>query len=265
MQQILHFVAGLPRSGSTLLVSLLAQNPRIHGAPISGLAGIFEGIYANWDKEVFHQEMENGDAKRAVLRATLDSYHAHHGRPVILDKSRQWVSHIGLLEQVLERPIKIIIPVRPIVEILTSFEMIRRRNPLDFTSADEALGAASTIESRAAHFMSSGGPVGMAYVSLRDAVTQGYLDRMLFLDYNKCMQFPERELRRVYAFLGEPYFEHNLQSIVRPGESNPLVHRFPGLHDVRPQLHKISADPEAILGTGIFNKYNTQEPWEQWT
>ncbi len=75
-KKTIHFVAGLPRSGSTMLISLLSQNPRIHGAPISGLAGIFTGIYANWDKSEFHIESPNEVAKRAVLASVLDAYYA---------------------------------------------------------------------------------------------------------------------------------------------------------------------------------------------
>jgi len=32
-----HFVSGLPRSCSTLLCNLLAQNPRVHATPTSPL------------------------------------------------------------------------------------------------------------------------------------------------------------------------------------------------------------------------------------
>lgn len=264
-QPSLHFVAGLPRSGSTLLVSLLSQNPRIHGAPVSGLAGIFSGIYANWDKDLFHQEMENVPAKRAVLRATLDAYHAHHGRPIVIDKSRQWTSHIGLLEEVLGRRVKIIVPVRPVVEILTSFEMLRRKNPLELTNVDEALGPLSTMETRMAHLTDASGVVGVAYNSIKEAVMAGYLDRMLFVDYNKFMQSPERELHRVYDFIGEPYFPHTFSGILRPGESDPRVHKFPGLHEIRSRLERTSENPETVLGSELCAKYSRREPWEQWT
>ena len=32
-----HFISGLPRSGSTLLANLLAQNPRFHSTATSGI------------------------------------------------------------------------------------------------------------------------------------------------------------------------------------------------------------------------------------
>lgn len=259
----LHFVAGLPRSGSTALMSLLVQNPRICAAPVSGLAGIFSGIYVNWDKVEFHTELPNPEAKRRVLRAILENYHDTE-RPLTLDKDRQWMMHIPLLEELLQRPVKVITPVRPIPEILASFEVLRRAHPLDFTSADEHLGATSTIETRAAYFADSKGPMGLAYNAMKDAVTSGYLDRMLFVDYNKLMSAPKMQLKRIYEFLEEPYFEHNFGKIEQIAKGDSRVHKFVGLHDVRPEFKKTSASAREVLGD-VYGKYDNPEPWSLFT
>ncbi len=264
-KKTIHFVSGLPRSGSTMLISLLSQNPRIHGAPISGLAGIFTGIYANWDKNEFHVESPNETAKRAVLASVLDAYYAHIDKLIILDKDRSWVSRIALLEDILEREVKIILPVRPIIEILASFETLRLKNPTDLTGADEALGPTSTIPGRAEYFMSPSGTIGLPFHSMKDAVTTGYLDRLLFVDYNKLMSAPKAQLKRIYEFLEEPSFEHDFQNITRPGESNPKIHKFPGLHDVRPKFERISRNPRSLLGDDVIDRYGQPDPWAQWT
>ncbi len=264
-KKTIHFVAGLPRSGSTMLISLLSQNPRIHGAPISGLAGIFTGIYANWDKSEFHIESPNEIAKRAVLASVLDAYYAHIDKPVILDKDRSWVSRIALLEDILGREVKVILPVRPIIEILASFETLRLKNPTDLTGADEALGPTSTIPARADYFMSPSGTIGLPFHAMKDAVTSGYLDRLLFVDYNKLMSAPKAQMKRIYEFLEEPYFEHDLEHILRPGESDPRVHKFPGLHEVRQKFERISRNPRAVLGDDVIERYGQPDPWTQWT
>ena len=41
-----HFLAGLPRSGSTLLGALLRQNPRFHAGMSSPVATLFESVIA---------------------------------------------------------------------------------------------------------------------------------------------------------------------------------------------------------------------------
>ncbi len=264
---MLHFMAGLPRAGSTMLVSLLSQNPRIHGAPVSGLSGIFAGVYANWDKDGFHMENPNMTAKHAVLRAILDSYFSDIKKPVVIDKSRGWSSHIQLLEEILGRKIKVITPVRPVVEILASFESIRQAHPLELTGADAAIGlGGSTVLSRADYFAAPNGVLGIAYNATKDAVVGGFLDRLLFVDYNKLMENPKRELARIYEFLGEESFEHDLSHITRPSGSNWRVHQFPGLHDVRPSFERVHRDPRKILGDEVYEKYyRASEPWDAWT
>ena len=260
----IHFVAGLPRSGSTALMNLLAQNPRVFTAPISGLCSIFSGVFANWTKGDFHRELPNPEARRRILRSILEHYH-ETDRPVTIDKDRMWVVHFARLEELLERPVKMIIPVRPIPEILTSFETLRRKDPLELTGADDSIGPGSTIETRAAYFAGAGGPLGQAYNAMKDAVTQGYLDRMLFVDYNKLMGAPKMQLKRIYEFLEEPYFEHDLGNIEQIAKGDGRVHGYPGLHDIHSEFKKRSKDPREILGPDVYNTYNQPEPWGQWT
>ena len=40
----LHFIAGLPRSGSTLLAAILRQNPQIEAGMSSPVGGIFTAV-----------------------------------------------------------------------------------------------------------------------------------------------------------------------------------------------------------------------------
>src|SRR3990167_6649807 len=87
-EKMMHFVAGLPRAGATALISLLAQNPRFYGAPLSGLCGIFAGVYANWDKNESHTELPNPEAKRRILGAMLHNYH-ETDRPIVLEHGTQ--------------------------------------------------------------------------------------------------------------------------------------------------------------------------------
>ena len=260
----LHFVAGLPRAGSTALMNLFAQNPRIAPAPISGLCTIFSGVFANWDKGDFHRELPNHEAKRRVLRAILDFYH-ESDRPVAIDKDRMWVVHFARLEEVLERPVKMIIPVRPIPEILTSFETLRRKDPLELTGADDSMGPGSTIETRAQYFAGAGGPMGQAYNAMKDAVTQGYLDRMLFVDYNKLMGAPKAQLKRIYDFLEEPNFEHDFANVDQIAKGDGRVHGYSGLHDIRGEFKRTSKNPREVLGPDVYAQFDQPEPWSQWT
>jgi sulfotransferase len=207
--------------------------------------------------------LPNPDAKRRVLRAVLDNYHGTE-RPVVLDKDRQWIMHIALLEELLQRPIKLILPVRPIPEILASFETLRQRQPLELTGSEEALGPSSTIDSRAAYFAADGGPIGLAYNGMKDAITAGYLNRVLFVDYNKLMSAPKMQLARIYDFLEEPNFEHDLKRVEQIAKGDSRPHKFVGLHDVRGEFAKTSRSAREVLGGDVYAKYDRTEPWLGW-
>ena len=43
-----YFMSGLPRSGSTLLSTLLNQNPEIYSGPSSPVLGIMVGVHENF-------------------------------------------------------------------------------------------------------------------------------------------------------------------------------------------------------------------------
>ena len=44
MDQGIHFISGLPRSGSTLLAAILRQNPRFHAGMSSPVGHLFTAL-----------------------------------------------------------------------------------------------------------------------------------------------------------------------------------------------------------------------------
>jgi hypothetical protein len=46
MQNGIHFISGLPRSGSTLLAAILRQNPRFHAAMTSPVGSLYTALEA---------------------------------------------------------------------------------------------------------------------------------------------------------------------------------------------------------------------------
>src|SRR4051794_4991565 len=53
------FISGLPRSGSTLLANLLAQNPRFHASATSGILDVVFGVRNHWDQLPQFQAMDD--------------------------------------------------------------------------------------------------------------------------------------------------------------------------------------------------------------
>src|SRR5262245_36279277 len=94
-----HFIAGLPRSGSTLLANILAQNPRFHATGTSGVLEVLFNVRNCWEGLGEFQAMpaEAGSAAKVrVLRGILESFHADTDRPVVFDKSRSWLAYLEM-------------------------------------------------------------------------------------------------------------------------------------------------------------------------
>lgn len=260
----LYFVAGLPRSGSTLMINLLKQNPKIHGEAVSSLCSIFSSIHYSWNKLEANREYPNLNAKCNTLLGVLNSYHAEHGRDIVFDKDRLWITQIGLLEYVYQKPVKMIIPVRNPAEILASFEKIRKNNPIHLTLSDEDLKESTSIPARAYFFAGPNGPMGLSYQAIKDAVTMNYLDRLLFVDYNRFCNSPKSQMKRIYDFFELPSFEHDFNNIEQVEQYNDDAVKLPNLHKIKPSLQKTTVNCVEYLGLDLYQQYNREIFWDAW-
>ncbi len=260
----LHFISGLPRSGSTLIANLFKQNPQTHGEPVTSLASLVGSVHANWNQYETNNEYQNIEAKIGTIRGMMQGYYSHINKPIILDKDRGWVYQIPLLEKVLDRKVKIIVCVRNPAEILASFEKLRKENPLFFTQVDKNLREGSSIVSRAYYYSNPEGPLGLSHRNLKDAITMGYLDRLLFVDYNRFCSTPKAQMKRIYDFLELPAFEHDFDNISQSEEYNDLAVGLPNLHKIKPTLDRTVVNCVEYLGLELYEQYNREIFWNAW-
>jgi len=264
MEKTLHFVSGLPRSGTTLITNVLKQNPEIHGESVSSLASIFGSVNASWSNIEANQEYDNPMAKLGVMRGILQGYYSHINKPVVVDKDRGWIPLLSQLEAVLDRQVKIVVCVRNPAEILASFERLRRANPMFFTRADQQLREGSNIATRAYYYAGPEGPLGLAHRNLKDSITMGYLDRLLFVDYNRYCNSPKSQTRRIYEFLELPYFEHDFDNIPQTEVYDDKAVGLPNLHKIKSSIDRTVVNCVEYLGLDLYEQYNREIFWNAW-
>jgi sulfotransferase len=250
----IHFISGLPRSGSTLLANLLAQNPRFHSTATSGILEILFLVRNGWDKVLEFRaavdRAENEAEKVRVLRGILQAYHGERGRPVVFDKSRSWLAHLELAEKLLGRPAKVLVPVRDVREVLASFERLWRSSSATGQVAQEANNYAEfqTVEGRCDVWMRRDQPVGLALNRIKDALHRGFADRMHFVRFEQLTQNPGPTLRAIYDFLGEPWFEHDFNNVAQVTAEDDRVFGFPDLHTIRSKVEPVPIRWPEVLG-----------------
>jgi sulfotransferase len=260
-----YYISGLPRSGSTLLCNILAQNPEFYVSPAtSGCHDILFNIRNQWDRLVEHQaEGINYDQLKRVLKSAINSYH-NTDKNIIIDKGRGWLSLIEMVEFIFDAPPKIIVPVRNLAEILASFENLWRKSTgmtqWAFESSDYF--KAQTIEGRCDIWASAGQPVGLAYNRVKDALMRGKNQNMLFVEFDDLTKHPKATLNRIYNFIEQPYFEHDFNNVEQvTTEDDVNVHRIPGLHTIRPKVEPVPHSAVKTLGKQLSQKYSNLEVW----
>ena len=254
----IHFIAGLPRSGSTLLCNILNQNPRFNATSTSGILEIILAIRNQWDNVAELAASPNKPGREAVIKGILHNYYSIEERPVIFDKSRAWPAYIELAEHILNRKAKIIVPVRNLVDILASFEKLYRASAHEHQFPQEKTNFSEwqTVQGRADVWVNAEQPVGIAYNRIRDAISRGFLDRLHFVEFTDLTTYPEDTLKHLYDFLEEDQFTHDFDNVAQSTSENDDIHGIPGLHTIRSQVKPFKVDAASIIGPEAFQKYS---------
>jgi sulfotransferase len=264
MEKTIHFISGLPRSGSTLITNILKQNTQVHGEAVSSLSSVFGSINFSWNNFESNQEYPNIDSKKGVLKSIMQGYYSHIDKSIIVDRDRAWIPLIGQIEAVLEKKVKIIVCVRNPAEILTSFERLRKKNPLFSTRVDQHLRDGSNIATRAYYYAGPEGQLGTSHRNLKDAITMGYLDRFLFVDYNRFCNSPKSQTKRIYEFLELPSYEHDFENINQLEIYNDIATGLPDLHKIKSSVDRTVVNCVEYLGLDLYEQYNSQIFWNAW-
>lgn len=243
-----YFISGLPRSGSTLLSSILRQNPDFYAdiaSPVEKLIKTTIDVVTGSESNLIISEKQ----RKNIMYGIFDSYYKHIKKPVIFDSSRFWTKKTNFLK-VLFPYTKILCPVRDIVSILNSFEVISSKNPFHtktltkhndnvFVRCDEMMDKNS-------------GVVASPWISLQE----GYAlnpEMIYFIEYENLCREPEKTMRGVYEFLGKPYYSHDFENLEYSNENFDKVCNLKDLHTVKRKVEY--KPPRNVLPPEIVKKY----------
>lgn len=254
-----HFISGLPRSGSTLLGALLAQNPRFHAGMSSPLAGMLrvlvEELSAQNEFSVFYDD----DARRRVLRGVFDNYYANRDAEVIFDTNHIWCAHMPILAELFPES-RLVACVRNVGEVLDSFERLIAANSFSPSSIFN-YKTGGTVYARTEGLGGPDGMVGIAYNALKQAYFGRQADRLLLVQYETLAGNPARALGAIYDFVGEPIFEHDFQHVQFDDCGFDARLGTPGLHSVRPRVAARASLP--LLPPDLLRRYANDAFWRQ--
>ena len=258
MHNGIHFISGLPRSGSTLLAALLRQNPALHAgitSPVGSLVGaLLKDMCQDNETSVFIDAAQ----REALLRGVFDGYyHAIHPAKTVFDTNRGWTGRIDLLATLFPES-KMICCVRHIPWIIDSIERLVRRNTYELSKIF-SFERDGTVYSRAEGMMSGNGLIGFPLNAMKQAMHGVQSGRLLLLPYDTLAAHPQAALDAIYAFAGLPSFTHDVDYVTFDASEFDARLGTPGLHVVRPQARH--EERETILPPDVWQRYEGASIW----
>jgi sulfotransferase len=258
MQNGIHFISGLPRSGSTLLAAILRQNPRFHAGMSSPVGTLFIALLRQMSQDNETSVFIDDAQRQAILTALFDAYyHREHAHQVVFDTNRLWCSKLPALAALFP-PAKIICCVRHVPWILDSIERLIRQNRFE-PSKIFNFEPGGTVYSRVEGLGSGSGMVGFAWNALREAFYGEQSDRMLLLTYETLTSEPRRALAAVYDFIGESPFEHDFANLAFDATDFDARLGTPGLHSVARVVQ--AHERRTILPPDLFRRMEQDSFW----
>jgi len=260
MKNGLNFISGLPRSGSTLLASILRQNPKFHAGMSSPVGPLFNQLLnamgATHEHAVFIEEEHRQD----VLRGLFDSYYRNiHPHKLVFDTNRLWCSRMAALATLFPDA-KVIACVRDPIWVIDSFERLIRKNALMVSRMFPA-DANATVFTRVDHLTSKLGTVGFAWNAVQEAFYGEHAHgHLIVVDYEALTGDPEPTFARLYELLGLQPFKHDFDNVSYEG-GGEFDHWLgvPGLHSIARKVQLVPR--KSVLPPELVGRFANQCFW----
>lgn len=257
-----HFIAGLPRSGSTLLSSILNQNPRFSASITDALISYVRSIIVNTDAGSGIKSLVPVEKQKAMIHALVDAYYSD-GNLVCFNTNRAWAAHTNLISDVWPDS-KIILCVRDVCWVLDSFEKLHQRTPYDLKAiyGNQDLPTVYHRTNSLIDLHAGGnGLVGMAILNTKQALYSTEQKKICVIEYDTLCTHPDLVMRKLYEFLDEPPFDHNFNDVSANYDEYDRALNMKDLHKVRPQVSLIKRTP--ILPEDLWKRWESETFWKQ--
>lgn len=265
-------MAGLPRSGSTLLTSLLNQNPQIYAAHQTALQPTVKQFMQSFPNRETTMSGYQTEVYKNVIQNTAQAFYEDTDKPIVIDKNREWVTPYSLnLAEIINEDVKIIFPYRPILEVLASFIVLAENNVnnyIDVNMQNEDFWSyhyRPINDARCDWLMKNNGQIDAALFGFKLSQDPQYKKMFHIVKYDNLCADPQKELNDIYNFIGLENYKNNFdyienKELLNDGE----VFGIPALHYVRGKITKVSKKYTEVLSDYVIEKYgNALESLEE--
>jgi sulfotransferase len=225
-------ISGLPRTGSTLLVALLSQNPRIYGEGASSLCQLMWDVHQSCNAGTAIAANKRFNTEHDIISALPSLYYKDVEQPIVIEKGRTWTHplNFGMWTQHINPEQKMVVLIRPLEDVFKSIAALRIRNDWQDDLYLDLLEKGGEPICRAAE----------AVALAREA----FPEKLLFIDYRDLVKTPLRVIDQIYDLYGWEKYEHSLENITCSNPEDDEVHGLLGMHTIRSTISTRELDVE---------------------
>jgi sulfotransferase len=263
MTKTYHFMAGLPRSGSTVLSAILNQNPEVYSSPQTDLLSMLYELeskipnYESFRAKLMHKNFAS------LIYGMADSFYAPIDKSVIIDKNRGWGTPYNWdnLSSYLNPEGKVILTMRPILQVLASFIRIAQKTNkatgfMPYLNDNLWVSKYRDLaDAQVDNIMAANGEMDRAIFSIANLI-KNHRDKVYVVWFDDLLDSPQATMNGIYDFLGLDAFEHNFNNIKAVDNHDDLAgYGMLGLHDVNKKLTRPKTNSSELLSDYVVKKY----------
>jgi len=232
MGKTFFFMAGLPRSGSTLLSAILNQNPDIYVTPSADTSFLMLSLFKTSQvSESFHSGFAP-EGYRNIMARLPEAFYEHIDKPYIIDKNR---------------------------EVLASFVHLAEKNPDNFIDKFVRDYPVSQFrpknDARCDAMMAANHHIESNIFSIASSLDPRHQGKFHFVAYADLVSKPAKVIDAIYDFLEIPKFQHTFENLRWPLMPNEAkVFGIPNMHKIRSKIDRSKTDT-SILSDYVHRKY----------
>jgi len=237
------FLTSLPRSGNTLLGSLINQNNNV---TVSANSILIDVLFKLNEIKIFNKYYHNFPDEQSfdnISRNVFNNYYQNYKAHKIINRG-MWgtTGNLYLLKKIIKKP-KFIILYRPVLECLASFIRIEKPN---------------NIQEACNYYMGEKGIINMSLCSIKNILKEK--EESILIDYKDLMTDPIKTIKTIFNFIEEDFINIKINNFNQFSANNisydDSVLKSP-LHTIRTdkiELNKYNI--KDYLPSNIINNYS---------
>jgi sulfotransferase len=258
-------LTGLPRSGSTLLMHILNQNPNFTIGPDSSLSPLLSNLRTFAQDNIVKQQFDHRLFNECIFNFCRSGSESWINQicptDTFIDKNRFWLYQYQFMFKVFPN-IKMILNLRDLRSIVNSIEKIHR-NTLLINFQNYYNGFEKNFLHQRVDTILNEWFLKDALTSIKELVEiePKCREQLLIFRYENLLQDPQESMNRIYDFLELPRFEHDFDNIQDNIVHFDNMYQPYGDHKIKNKLEKNNSQEFSHLPQHVCNYIIETHKW----